>query len=68
MGESYPTLWVAHLTNVDEHGVRMECYIPKAIKIRFDEEGKGTVVCSNCHESTCMRPCFGPVFNSLSFL
>jgi hypothetical protein len=50
MGESYPALWVAHLTKADEHRVRMECYIPKTIKIRFDEEGKGVVVRSDCHE------------------
>ena len=44
MGESSPTLWVAHLTKADERRVRMECYIPKTIKIRFDDEGKGVVV------------------------
>jgi hypothetical protein len=50
MSESHPTLWVAHLTKVDEHQVRTECFIPKNIKICFDEEGKGAVVRSDSHE------------------
>ena len=50
MGESYPTLWVAHLTKADERRVRMECYIPKNVKICFDDESKGAVVRSDYHE------------------
>lgn len=50
MGESHPALSVAHLTKADKRRVRMECFILKSIKIRFDEEGKGTVLRLDSHE------------------
>jgi hypothetical protein len=33
LGEAHPALWEAHLTNADEGQIRIECFIPKYIKI-----------------------------------
>ena len=49
-GKSHPALWEAKLTKVDARQIRVECYIPKNIKIRFDVKKRGDVVCSYCHE------------------
>jgi hypothetical protein len=50
LGDAHPALWEARLSKADEHQIRTECYIPKFIKIRFDEERKDDIVRSDCHE------------------
>jgi hypothetical protein len=37
MGDTYPALWKANLTKVDKHRVRLDCYIPKSVKLCFDD-------------------------------
>ena len=50
LGEAYPFFWESKLKKANERQIRAECYIPKNLKIRFDVEEKGVVVCSNSHE------------------
>jgi hypothetical protein len=50
LGEVHPALWEAQLTNVDESQIRKECFISSYIKIQFDREKSGAVVCSDTHE------------------
>jgi hypothetical protein len=50
LGDTHPALWEAKLSKVDERWIRTECYIPRFIKIWFNEEKKGAIVCSNYHE------------------
>ena len=50
LGEAHPALWESKLSRADERRVRLECFILKFIKIHFDEEKSGAVVCSDCHE------------------
>ena len=50
LGEAHPTLWESKLSRVEEHRIRSECFVPKFIKLRFDEEKSGAVVRSDCHE------------------
>ena len=50
LGEAHPALWDSKLSRADERRVRSEYFILKFIKIRFDEEKSGAVVCSECHE------------------
>ena len=62
LSEAHPTLWESKLSRVDERRVRSECFIPKFIKIRFDKEKTGAVVCSDCHKvcvyETMFKACF----------
>jgi hypothetical protein len=37
MGDIYPTSWKANLTKVDERWVKLNFYIPKSVKLRFDD-------------------------------
>ena len=50
LGEAHLALWESKLSRADEHRVRSECFLPKFVKIRFDEEKSGAVVHSNCNE------------------
>jgi hypothetical protein len=50
LGDAHPALWEAKLTKADEPWIRLECYVPKFVKIRFDTEKKGIVVRSDCHK------------------
>jgi hypothetical protein len=49
LGEVHPTLWEVHLTNADQNWIRVECFIPNFIKIRFDMEKSGAVVRLGTH-------------------
>ena len=50
LGDAHPALWESKISRVDEHRIRSECFIPRFIKIRFDEEKLGAMVRSDCHE------------------
>ena len=50
LGEAHPALWESKLFRAEKRRIKSECFISKFIKIRFDEEKSGVVVCSNCHE------------------
>jgi hypothetical protein len=50
LGEAHPTLLKSKLSRAEKHRIRLECFIPKFIKIQFDEEKLGVVVRSDCHE------------------
>jgi hypothetical protein len=50
MGDAHPSLWEAKLTKADKHRIRSKCYIPRFVKIRFDEQKSGAVVRLDCHE------------------
>ena len=50
LGDAHPALWESKLSKAEEHRIRSECFIPKFIKIRFDEEKSDAVVRSECHE------------------
>jgi hypothetical protein len=67
LGDAHPALWEAKLTSADEHRIRAECYVPKFIKIRFDEAKSGAVVRSDCHEVCVYEAMFQTGFR-LSFL
>ena len=49
LGEAHPALWESKLSRANECRVRSKCFIPKFIKIWFDEKS-GAVVRSDCHE------------------
>jgi hypothetical protein len=38
MGNTYPALWWPELTKADERRIKIDCYIPKSVKLRFDDE------------------------------
>ena len=50
MGDTYPPLWKAHLTKADERWVRVDCDIPKLVKLHFDDEKWGAMVRADSHE------------------
>jgi hypothetical protein len=50
LGDAHPALWEAKLTKADERRIKLECFIPKFVKIRFDEVKSGVVVHLDCHE------------------
>ena len=50
LGDSHPTLWESKLSAADEAWIRVECYIPRYMKIRFDTEKSGAVVRTDTHE------------------
>ena len=50
LGEAHPALWESKLSKAEESRIRSKCFIPKFIKIRFDEEKLGVVVRSDCHK------------------
>jgi hypothetical protein len=67
LGDAHPALWDAKLTKADEPRIRLECFIPKFVKIRFDTEKKGVVVRSNYHEVCVYKTMFRATFR-LPFL
>jgi hypothetical protein len=67
LGVAHPALWEAKLSKTDERQIRLECYIPKFVKIHFDEAKSGAVVCSDCHEVYVYEAMFQVGFR-LSFL
>jgi hypothetical protein len=67
LDDAHPALWEAKLTKVDKRQIRSECAILKYIKIRFDENKSGAVVCSDCHEACLYEAMFKTSFR-LSFL
>jgi hypothetical protein len=50
LGEAHPALWEAKLSKANECQIRKECFIPQFVKLRFDKEKSGAIVCSDCHE------------------
>jgi hypothetical protein len=50
LGNTYPALWKANLTKVNVKWVRLAYYIPKSVKLCFDDEKKGVVVSIEVHE------------------
>jgi hypothetical protein len=50
LGNSYPTLWRPELIKADERRIRVDYFIPKSVKIRFDDEKISAIVCSDAHE------------------
>jgi hypothetical protein len=58
LGDAHPALWEAKLTKADEHRIRSECFIPKFVKIRFDEAKSGAVVRSDSHEVCLYKTMF----------
>jgi hypothetical protein len=50
LGDAHPAFWVPHLSTADERRVRKECFIPRFIKLRFDENNSGAVARSDTHE------------------
>jgi hypothetical protein len=67
LGDAHPTLWEAKLSKTDKRRIRGKCYISKFIKIRFDEEKLGAVVCSDYHEVYLYKTMFRAGFR-LPFL
>jgi hypothetical protein len=67
MGETYPALSKAHLTKADERRIRLDCYIPKLVKLCFDEEKQGVVVRTDSHE-VCLYETMFQVGFRLPFL
>lgn len=67
LGDTHPTLWEAKLSKANERRIRTECYIPRFVKIQFDEERKGAIVHSDCHEVCVYEVMFKAGFQ-LSFL
>lgn len=67
LDESHPPLWEAKWTKANESQIRAECYIPKNIKIHFDLENWGIVVCLDSHEVCLYEAMFQAVFR-LPFL
>jgi hypothetical protein len=50
LGNSYPALWRPELSKVDEKRICEECFIPKTVKLRFDDEKLGVIIQSDAHE------------------
>jgi hypothetical protein len=50
LDDAHPALWEAKLSRADEHRIKAKCFIPRFVKIRFDEEKKGAIVRSDYHE------------------
>ena len=51
MGWAMPILlWESKLFSAEERRIRLECFIPRFVKIRFDEEKSSAVVRLDCHE------------------
>ena len=67
MGESYPIVWKADLTKADEHRIRLDCYIPKSVKLRFNDGKQDTVVRVDSHEVCLYEAMFHACFR-LPFL
>lgn len=44
LGNSYPVLWKADLTRVDEPWIKQCCFIPRTVNLRFDDAQKGAMV------------------------
>jgi hypothetical protein len=70
IGDIYTALWKANLTNADEHRVRLDCYIPKSVKLCFDDGNQGTVVHADSHKvwlyKTMFRAGFRLPFTSIT--
>jgi hypothetical protein len=47
LGNSYPALWTSDLKPANECKIRLDCYIPKNVVLRFDTKGFSAVVRSN---------------------
>jgi hypothetical protein len=50
LSDAHPALWEAKLSKADERRIRKECFIPRFVKLRFDEGKSGAIVRSDCHE------------------
>jgi hypothetical protein len=47
---TYPSLWWPELTKADERQIKMEFFIPRSVKLHFDDERKGAIVHVDAHE------------------
>jgi hypothetical protein len=73
LGETHPAFWASHLSAADERRIRKECFIPRFIKLRFDENQSGAVARSDTHEACVyehmfkagLRLPFIPIFREL---
>jgi hypothetical protein len=65
LGDAHHALWEAKLSKADEHRIKTECYIPRFVKIRFDEERKGAIVHSDYHEVCVYEAMFRASFQLL---
>jgi hypothetical protein len=50
LGDSHPALWEAKLSKVDKRWILKECFIPRFVKLWFDEEKSGAIVHLDRHE------------------
>ena len=67
LGDAHLALWESKISRADECQIRSECFIPRFIKIRFDEEKSGAVVRSDYHEVCLYETMFRASFR-LTFL
>lgn len=61
-GDDSDGLGKAYLTNADESQIRTECFIPSYIKIQFDREKSGSMVCSDTHKVCLYKAMFKAKF------
>ena len=48
-------LWESKLPRIEERRIRLECFISRFVKLRFDKEKSGVMVHSDCHKSLRIR-------------
>jgi hypothetical protein len=67
LGNSYPALLQPELTKADKRRIRVNCFIPKSVKLRFGDEKAGVIVRSDAYKVFLYETMFRPGFR-LPFL